>query len=75
LEPSGTLVLSAGNTEDVLGSYNPCKDGRMLLSSEAWGTLIARNYFKINDTVMFLFCPFGELFTSTGGITISVDVI
>jgi hypothetical protein len=75
LEPSGTLALSTGNTDDVLGTYNPCKDGRMLLSREAWGTVIARNNFKINDTVMFLFHPFGELYTSTRGITISVDVI
>jgi hypothetical protein len=47
----------------------------MLLSREAWATVIARNNFKINDTVMFLFYPFGELYTSTRGITISVDVI
>jgi hypothetical protein len=75
LEPSGTLALSTGNTDDVLGTYSPCKDGRMLLSREAWGTVIARNNFKINDTVIFLFHPFGELYTSTRGITISVDVI
>jgi antitoxin component of MazEF toxin-antitoxin module len=75
LEPSGTLVLSVDNTNDVLGSYSPCKDGRMLLSREAWETVIARNNFKINDTVMFLFHPYGKLFTSTRGITISVDVI
>jgi hypothetical protein len=59
----GTLVLSASNTDDVLGSYSPCKDGRMLLSSEAWGTLIAMNNFKINDTVMLMFYQFCELFT------------
>jgi hypothetical protein len=75
LEPFGTLVQSASNTDDVLGSYSPCKDGRMLLSSEAWGIVIARNNFKINDTVMLMFHPFGELFTSTRGITISMDVI
>jgi hypothetical protein len=45
------------------------------LKQRSMGNIIARNNFKINDTVMFLFHPYGELFTSTRGITISVDVI
>jgi hypothetical protein len=47
----------------------------MLLNIEAWGTLIARNNFKINDSLMFLFHPFGEHFSSARGIHISVDVM
>jgi hypothetical protein len=75
LELSGTLVLSDDNIEDVQSSYSPCSDGRMLLNDEAWGTILARHNLKINDIVMFLFHPFGEHFTSTRGIHISVDVI
>jgi hypothetical protein len=59
----------------VQGSYIPCNDGRMVLSNEAWRTIVARNNLKINDIVMFLFHLFGEHFTSTKAIHISVDVI
>jgi hypothetical protein len=37
----GTLVLSYDNTEDVQGTYSPCSDGRVVLSNEAWRTIVA----------------------------------
>jgi hypothetical protein len=75
LELYGTLVLLDDNTKHVQGSYIPCNDGRMVLSNEAWRTIVARNNLKINDIVMFLFHQFGEQFTSTKAIHIYVDVI
>jgi hypothetical protein len=59
----------------VQGTYSPCSDGRVVLSNEAWRTIVAWNNLKINDIVMFLFHQFGEHFTSTKAIHISVDVI
>jgi hypothetical protein len=59
----------------VQGTYSPCSDGRVVLSNEAWRTIVAWNNLKINDIVMFLFHKVGEHFTSTKAIHISVYVI
>jgi hypothetical protein len=72
LELYGTLVLSDDNTEDVQGAYSPSNNGRMVLSNEAWRTIVVRNNLNINDIVMFLFHQFGENFTSTKVIHISL---
>jgi hypothetical protein len=74
LKLHGTLVLSDDNTKDVQGTYIPCNDGRIFLSDEAWRTIVARNNLKINNSYV-LFHQFGEHFTSTKAIHISMDVI
>jgi hypothetical protein len=73
LKLHGFLVLLDDNTEYVQGSYSPSKDGRMVLSNEAWRTIVARNNLKINNVVVFLFHQVGEHFTLTKAINIYVD--
>jgi hypothetical protein len=75
LEPSGSVVLSADNTPDVIGQFYPSTDGRMIVSVHAWGDFAEKKGLAAGQVVMFLFHQYGDIITRRQGVVITVDVI
>ena len=75
LEPSGVVVLSVDNTEDVVGQFYHSTDGRMIISPDAWEDFAKKKGLVAGQVVMFLFHPYGDIMARMQGVVISVDVI
>jgi hypothetical protein len=75
LKPSGSVVLSADNTPDVVGQFYPSTNGRMIVSGHAWGDFAEKKGLAAGQVVMFLFHQYGGIITRRQGVVITVDVI